>query len=266
MAWRCLQEKVRQESPGQKSSMKIYGIVGYPLGHSCSPSWFNERFREEGIDAEYLPFEIRDIGRIVDIIADYPDLRGFNVTIPHKQSVLPFLDEISDEARAVGAVNCVKVCRKEGRPCLTGYNTDVHGFRSALLRFIPACIKKALILGNGGAAKAVRYALQTLGIDSVTVSRTPKGRKEIGYPQVADYIGGFPLIVNATPLGTWPDTLSLPDIPYERLTPGHYLFDLVYNPATTAFMANGSVSGAHVCNGYGMWLGQAEENRRIWDI
>ena len=136
--------------------MKIYGIIGYPLGHSCSPSWFNKRFREEGIDAEYLPFEIEDIGRVRDLLVTYPDLQGFNVTIPHKQNILPFLDEISEEARAIGAVNCVKINRKEDRLYLTGYNTDMYGFRNALLHFIPDYIQKAWILGIGGAAKAVR--------------------------------------------------------------------------------------------------------------
>lgn len=248
------------------NSMKIYGIIGYPLGHSCSPSWFNKRFREEGIDAEYLPFEIEDIGRVRDLLVTYPDLQGFNVTIPHKQNILPFLDEISEEARAIGAVNCVKINRKEDRLYLTGYNTDMYGFRNALLHFIPDYIQKALILGNGGAAKAVRYALQTLNIASLTVSRTPKNRNETDYSQVANYLTDHLLIVNTTPLGTWPHTTGFPPIPYERLTPGHYLFDLVYNPATTTFMAKGSAVGAQVCNGYGMWLGQAEKNREIWGI
>ncbi len=254
-------------SPRQKmNNMKVYGIIGYPLGHSCSPSWFNERFREEGIDAEYLPFEIEDIGRINDILATNPDLQGFNVTIPHKQNILPFLDEISEEARAIGAVNCVKINWRKNKPYLTGYNTDMYGFRDALLHFIPGHIEKALILGNGGAAKAVRYALQTLNITSLTVSRTPKNENETAYSQLADYLSDHLLIINTTPLGTWPQTAGFPPIPYERLTPGHYLFDLVYNPATTTFMAKGSAFGAHVCNGYGMWLGQAEKNREIWGI
>lgn len=244
--------------------MKIYGIIGYPLGHSCSPRYFNEKFREEGIDAEYRSFEMEDIGELQKVLESCPELRGFNVTIPHKQQILPFLDEISEEARAIGAVNCVKVTTGPGRPWLAGYNTDMYGFRSALLRFIPGEIRRALVLGNGGAAKAVRYALLSLGMEVWTASRNPQNQEEISYAEAGKRIAGFSLIVNTTPLGTWPATKGYPDIPYSQLTPGHYLFDLVYNPETTEFMKRGAIAGAHVCNGYEMWLGQAEKSWSMW--
>lgn len=246
--------------------MQTYGIIGYPLAHSCSPEYFNEKFRAEGINAEYLRFEIKEIRELESILQHYPDLQGFNVTIPHKQNILPFLDEISEEAQKIGAVNCVKVTNRNNRPYLCGYNTDVSGFRTALLHFIPQnLIKKALILGNGGAAKAVRYALHTLNIATLTVSRTPQGKDETGYPEVEKYLADHLLIVNTTPLGTWPKTEGYPDLPYHLLTDRYYLFDLVYNPETTTFMKHGRENGAHVCNGYGMWLGQAEKNWEIWE-
>ena len=244
--------------------MQIYGIIGYPLGHSCSPRYFNEKFQKENIAAEYRSFEMPDIRQLSTLLQQTPDLCGFNVTIPHKQNILPFLDEISEEARVIGAVNCVKVSHPNGHPYLVGYNTDMYGFRKALLEFIPAAISKALILGNGGAAKAVRYALHSLNMEVSTVSRTPRQADEIGYAALPDLITGYPLIVNTTPLGTWPDTSEFPPLPYELLTAGHYLFDLVYNPETTTFMQKGKAAGAHACNGYAMWLGQAEKNWEIW--
>lgn len=246
--------------------MKTYGIIGYPLGHSRSPQYFNERFQAEHIEAIYRTFEIQEIRQLSDVLRECPDLAGFNVTIPHKRHILPYLDEISEEARTIGAVNCVKVEWRNGRQYLLGYNTDLAGFRSALLAFIPEGITRALILGNGGAAQAVRYALHALGMHIRTVSRTPRSRDEIGYPAVASCLAECRLIVNTTPLGTWPDTEACPDIPYRQLTPEHYLFDLVYNPAVTTFMQKGQENGAHVCNGYGMWIGQAEKNREIWGI
>ncbi len=239
----------------------LYGIIGYPLGHSRSPRYFNERFREAGIDAEYLAFELERIEALPALLEAHPELRGFNVTIPHKQNIIPYINSISEEARAVGAVNCVRVT---GRRELQGFNTDVAGFRKALLDFIPRPLPKALILGNGGAAKAVRYVLRSLQTEVLTVSRTPRTAEETGYDNLPSLIGEYPLIVNTTPLGTWPNTEECPDLPYHLLTPGHYLFDLIYNPETTLFMKRGAEAGAHVCNGYAMWLGQAEANWRIW--
>lgn len=246
--------------------MDTYGIIGYPLGHSCSPRYFNERFQNENIDAEYLRFEIKDIQNLEHILKNNPTLKGFNVTIPHKQTILPFLDEISDEAKAIGAVNCVKVSRVNNKTKLYGYNTDMFGFRNALQSFMPVNTQKALILGNGGAAKAVRYALHTSHMETLTVSRTPRQAEEISYDALPAHLPSCHLLVNTTPLGTWPNTEDFPDIPYQLLTSDHYLFDLVYNPSETAFMKKGNAAGAHTCNGYAMWLGQAQKNWEIWRI
>ena len=154
--------------------MKLYGILGYPLIHSYSPDYFNRMFLEQNIDAQYLKFETETVDDIVKIINEHPSLIGFNITIPHKQHIIPFLDNLSTEAKEISAVNCVKISYHTGKPYLTGYNTDALGFKRALCHFIPPTIKKALILGNGGAAKAVRYSLQQLGIESLTVSRNPE--------------------------------------------------------------------------------------------
>lgn len=242
-----------------------FGLIGFPLGHSCSPRYFMEKFKRENRNAEYLPFEIKEIGELTEIFIRYPDLKGFNITIPHKQNIIPLLDELSEEARQVGAVNCVKVEYSGGKTHLKGYNTDVYGFRNSLLQFIPGDLRHALVLGNGGAAKAVRYALRSLGMEVLTVSRTPGNESKISYTDVARYIGQFKLIVNTTPLGTWPNTKNCPDIPYNLLTPEHYLFDLVYNPETTEFMKRGTTAGAHTCNGFEMWKGQAEKSWEIWE-
>lgn len=242
-----------------------YGLIGFPLGHSCSPKYFTEKFQRENRNAEYLPFEIEDIHELENILSNYPDLKGFNITIPHKQNIIPFLNSLSEEAEQVGAVNCVKVEQINGKTYLTGYNTDVYGFKKSLLEFIPCDIQNALILGNGGAAKAVRYALHTIGIRTLTVSRTPKNKSEISYADVARYLADYNLIVNTSPLGTWPKIESCPDIPYEALTARHYLFDLVYNPETTEFMKRGSIAGAHTCNGFEMWKRQAEKSWAIWE-
>lgn len=246
--------------------MKTFGILGYPLTHTYSPAYYNGRFARESIEAEYRTFEIADITDLPHLLGQIPNLRGFNVTIPHKENILLYLDYISEEAQAIGAVNCVSVEYRNGRPYLTGYNTDMEGFRNALTAFIPIGIDQALVLGNGGAAKAIRYALQTLGITPLTVSRTPQKPGQIGYADIANHLSTHRLIVNTTPLGTYPDIQSCPPIPYELLTPEHYLFDLVYNPSITTFMQKGEKAGAHTCNGYAMLLGQAEKNWNIWEL
>ncbi len=246
--------------------MKTFGILGYPLAHTYSPDYYNGRFRHLSIEAEYLKFELENISDFPILLSGYPDLCGFNVTIPHKQHILPYLDAVSEEAQAIGAVNCVRIERRNGHPYLTGYNTDSDGFRNALLAFIPAGITHALILGNGGAAKAIRHVLHTLHIASSTVSRTPQESGQIGYSEVAAHLSTHYLIINTTPLGTYPNIQSCPPIPYQLLTTDHYLFDLVYNPSVTTFMQRGAKAGAHTCNGYAMLLGQAEKNWEIWGL
>ncbi len=244
--------------------MKTYGLIGFPLGHSFSARYFKEKFQREQIAAEYLNFEMESPEQLKGILQAYPQLAGFNVTIPHKQNIIPYLDSLSQEALRIGAVNCVKVETTANRKILTGYNTDAFGFQQSLLKFIPQDVRNALILGNGGAAKAIRYVLQALGMDVLTVSRTPRQPNEISYTEAEKYLPQYRLIVNATPLGTWPNIHTLPPLAYHLLSPRHYLFDLVYNPEVTAFMQQGLLQGAHVHNGYEMLIGQAEKAWEIW--
>lgn len=241
--------------------MKLLGIIGNPLGHSFSKQYFTEKFVREGIEGwTYEKFPLGNISELPGLIASHPDLCGLNVTIPYKQQVIPYLDALDDEARQIGAVNCISF--RNGR--LTGHNTDAHGFRSSLLELIGNDRPAALVLGTGGAAKAVHYVLKGLGIDFIPVSRT-KSEDVLNYDELDEsIIYRSKLIINTTLLGTHPEVDALPDIPYRYLTPGHYLFDLVYNPAETAFMKRGREHGASICNGYGMLVGQAEAAWEIW--
>lgn len=253
--------------------MPVYGLIGRPLGHSWSAAWFREKFiRERIADTVYRNFELETIDKLPVLLAAETDLRGFNVTIPYKEAILPYLHELSGEARAVGAVNCVRiehVTDREhpaGTVCrLIGYNTDYAGFLTSLTNWIGGWRSDALILGTGGASKAVGYALHTLGIKYRHVSRT--GRYgALTYRELdAGMLASCRLIVNATPLGTWPDTEAAPPLPYELLDAGHRLYDLVYNPAQTRFMQLGAAQGACTCNGMQMLELQAEASWRIWN-
>lgn len=240
---------------------RVYGLVGRRLGHSFSADWFAEMFRREGIsDTSYRNFPIENIGLLPGLLTQNPGLRGFNVTIPYKESIIPLLAGLAPEAQAVGAVNCVKV---EGDGRLIGYNTDIYGFAAALERLIGEATPPALILGTGGAAKAAAHVLRERGIDYRIVSRTPSG-DQAGYGDVTPAtLAERLLIVNATPLGTYPDTEDFPPIPYTALTPRHMLFDMVYNPPQTRFLALGAERRAQTMNGLLMLEAQAE---RSWDI
>lgn len=247
--------------------MDVYGLIGFPLIHSFSSQFFNNKFETENIEAEYLNFEIEDILDIRHVISFNQDLKGLNVTIPYKEKVIPFLDELSPEAEAIGAVNTVNVERKPGDMyfCkLTGYNTDYIGFRNSIVPLLNNSVThKALILGTGGASKAVAYVLNDLNIEWQYVSRS---RKEgcFAYDDLtADVMAKYNIIVNTTPLGTYPNVDSCPDIPYDKLTPKHILYDLVYNPETTLFMKRGVDYGATVKNGREMLELQA---LAAWDI
>lgn len=242
--------------------MNIYGIIGWPLGHSFSQRYFEEKFAAMGLDDhKYCNFPIENISKLPEILAGHPDLRGFNVTIPYKKEVMPLLDDISDEAKAIGAVNCVKITGGK----LKGYNTDAHGFRVGLTGLIGSQKPQALILGTGGASNAVRYVLTQAGIGYLMVSRT-KTPDTITYDELTpEIVASHKLIVNTTPLGTWPDAAARPDIPYEHIGPEHFLYDLVYNPAVTAFLTEGQKHGAATLNGETMLYGQAEMNWTIWN-
>lgn len=244
--------------------MNIYGLIGYPLGHSFSKKYFTEKFEQMGIadTHAYELFELADIQGFPQLIASQPDLRGLNVTIPHKQAVMPFLDGLDASATKVGAVNVIKIGEGGKR---IGYNSDYYGFKTSLEEFLPdGKSLKALVLGNGGAAKAVVAALNDLSIPYKIVSRS-KSADVLSYEDLATEIGNYQLIINSSPVGTYPKSDVCPDIPYEQLTPEHYLYDLVYNPVQTLFLQKGEEQGAQTHNGLKMLHLQAEKAWEIWN-
>lgn len=242
-----------------------YGLLGYPLRHSFSARYFADKFEREQLAAEYCNWEYADAAEALTRLRSLPMLRGFNVTIPHKQAVIPLLDSLSPEARAIGAVNVVKVIENDGHRLLLGYNTDIEGFSVSLKPlFAQGMYRQALVLGTGGASLAVCYALQCLGLQIHRVSRhTHSGR--ITYADLTpQLLAACTLIVNCTPLGMYPHTDQCPDLPYECLTSQHLLYDLVYNPLETLFMRRGAEHGAKVKNGLEMLHLQAEAAWKIW--
>ena len=243
--------------------MRRYGLIGYPLSHSFSQRYFTEKFEKEGIqDCSYSNFSSSSIGELPAVLAD-AELCGLNVTIPYKQAVMPFLQVLSPVVEAIGACNCIKI--ENG--VLTGYNTDVVGFERSLVGHLGDHHRSALVLGTGGAAKAVEWVLRKLGIEYRLVTRRPRpDTGDIGYADVdAALLKDYTLIVNTTPLGMHPKTEECPPLPYEALGPRHYLFDLIYNPARTLFLQKGEARGAVVENGHAMLVLQAEESWRIWN-
>ncbi len=246
--------------------MKKYGILGYPLAHSFSKRFFTEKFEREKVDAAYENFEIDNISKFPKIITENPNLIGLNVTIPYKEQVIPYLNELEDAAREVGAVNTIKISRTETEVYLKGFNTDTHGFENSLKPLLKPQHSKALILGTGGASKAVKYILSKLGIDFISASIEELKENEIRYEAIDSRIMTERLlIINATPLGTFPDVDTSPKIPYELITENHLLFDLVYNPETTKFMKMGLKKGATVKNGNEMLQLQALKSYKIWN-
>lgn len=244
----------------------IYGLIGRKLGHSFSQRFFTEKFAAEGVDAEYRNFEIDDIGRIKEIVACNPQLRGLNVTFPYKTDVMPLLDSIDDNARRVGAVNVITVSRNDdGTFALCGYNTDVIGFADMLEPLALPAGTKALVLGTGGASRAVIASLNARGVEVTRVSRH-EGPGVITYQQLTkQIIEAHTVVVNATPLGTYPDISGAPDIPYHLLDGRHICIDLVYNPAVTQFMSRSAERGALVRNGLHMLVSQAIVSYKIWN-
>ena len=242
--------------------MNTYGLIGYPLGHSFSRKFFTEKFEKEGIDAQYLNFEIPSIEEFPKTIKNNPTLRGLNVTIPYKQQVMQYLDDISEEAKAIGAVNVVKV----GKEGLTGYNSDVIGFVNSIKPLLKSHHKKALILGTGGASKAIRYGLEEkLGIETLFVSRKAH-EGIITYKDVtADMLQEYEVIVNCSPVGMFPHANECPSLPYEAMNAAHLLYDLVYNPEETLFMKEGAARGATVKNGLEMLHLQALASWDFWN-
>ncbi len=248
--------------------MNTYGLIGYPLGHSFSRKFFTEKFATEGIDAQYLNFEIPSIEEFPEIIKNNPTLRGLNVTIPYKQQVMQYLDDISEEAKAIGAVNVVK-CQLSTVNCqlhLTGYNSDVIGFVESIKPLLKPHHKKALILGTGGASKAIHYGLtKKLSMETLFVSRTAR-EGMITYEEVtAEVLKEYEVIVNCSPVGMYPHVDECPALPYEALNENNLLYDLVYNPLETLFMKKGAAQGATVKNGLEMLHLQAIASWEFWE-
>lgn len=245
--------------------MDKYGLIGYPLGHSFSISYFNQKFEDEGIDAVYENFEIPTIDNFPEVIESNPTLKGLNVTRPYKEKVMPYLDVISPEARAIGAVNVIKVAREGGKVTLKGYNSDVIGFTQNIEPLIERYHKKALILGTGGASKAIDYGLRSLGLETVFVSRYERPHT-IQYEQITpEVIKEYNVIVNCTPCGMYPHTEECPMLPYEAMDSRTILYDLIYNPDETLFMKRGAEYGATVKNGLEMLLLQAFASWEFWN-
>lgn len=245
--------------------MDKYGLIGYPLGHSFSISYFNQKFQDENIDAVYENYEIPSIDELPEVLSSNPELKGINVTIPYKEKVLPFLDSISPEARAIGAVNVIRVSHKGNKTILKGYNSDVIGFTKSIEPMLDKKLhQKALILGTGGASKAIDYGLRNLGLETVFVSRYERPGT-IQYKNITpEIVKEYNVIINCTPLGMYPKTEVCPELPYEAMDSHTILYDLIYNPDETLFMKRGAEYGANVKNGLEMLLLQAFSSWEFW--
>lgn len=246
--------------------MDKYGLIGYPLGHSFSKNFFNQKFAEEKIDAQYLNFEIPNIKDLKDVLSRNPELKGLNVTLPYKEQVIPYLDNLDETAKMISAVNVIKFSKGLfGKTKLIGFNSDIIGFQQSIQPMLDDSHRKALVLGTGGASKAVYFGLKQLGVEPMFVSRHPKTDNCIAYGDItSSLMEEYTVIVNATPLGMYPNIDTCPDIPYSQVTDKHVLYDLIYNPDETLFMRKGKEKGAAVKNGLEMLLLQAFASWNIW--
>lgn len=244
---------------------KLYGLLGYPLVHSFSQNYFNQKFESENIDAEYINFEIPDVGMLMEVVAENENLNGLNVTIPYKEQVIPFLDEIDPAAKEVGAVNVIKFIRDKDGLRLKGYNSDIIGFTDSIKSLLKPHHQSALVLGTGGAAKAVSYSLRKLGLEVQLVSRRKSANTLVYEELTKNDLKTHKVIVNTTPLGMYPNVDTCPDIPYRYLTSQHLCYDLIYNPDETLFLKNSRQAGAQVKNGLEMLLLQAFASYSIWN-
>lgn len=243
-----------------------FGLIGFPLSHSFSRRFFTEKFSKERIDAEYLNFEIGSITDLPQLIHNHPKLEGFNITIPYKELVISYLDKIDESASRIKAVNTVKIDRSANHISLHGFNTDIHGFQESIKPLLQKFHHKALVLGTGGASKAVVHALENLNIEVILVSRNPEEKGEISYSDLdQDVMESYKIIVNTTPIGTYPNIEGCPALPFEWITPRHLLFDLVYNPEVTEFLKQGKLQGATIKNGMEMLELQALAAWEIWN-
>jgi len=248
--------------------MKTFGLIGYRLGHSFSRNFFTEKFSNEKLsDHEYVNFELDTIDEFPAIFDRGITISGLNCTIPYKQQIMRFLDEIDPEAAQIGAVNTVKIIDQNGKRILKGFNTDLYGFEHSLRPMLEEKHQKALILGTGGASKAIRFLFDRMGIDYLSATTKEElQEKEISYNQLTqDLMNEYLIVINATPLGTFPKIDACPDIPYQYVSPNHVLYDLVYNPAETLFLKKGKEKGAQIKNGLEMLHLQALKSWEIWN-
>jgi shikimate dehydrogenase len=248
----------------EEGKNKLFGLLGKNISYSFSRGYFTKKFDKLNFkNHRYVNFDLQKIEDFPSIIQEYGDLKGINVTIPYKQEVIPFLDKLDKTAEEIGAVNTIKITKRGN---LKGYNSDVVGFENSILPLLKKHHKKALILGTGGASKAIAYAFKKNNIDYKFVSRNPEGKKQISYHSLTQkIIEKYTIIVNATPLGTSPDIEKYPNIPYQFITKNHILYDLIYNPEVTVFLSKGKENGALIKNGLEMLELQAEESWRIWN-
>lgn len=246
---------------------KIYGLIGYPLSHSFSAAYFTKKFATENIDSSrYLNFPLENISEVVGLINTQPYLKGLNVTIPHKESVIPFLDEMSDSALETGAVNTIKINHRDGQIATKGYNTDVYGFEKSLETFKVDIPNRTLILGTGGASKAVEWVMNRHESELIFATRNPIAENHISYEDIdGEMLRTFQLVVNTTPLGMHPNQEGFPPLPYEAALNSCTFFDLIYNPAETLFLRKAKIQGCKTINGLYMLEQQAEKSWEIWN-
>ncbi len=244
--------------------MAEYGLIGKNLSHSFSKAYFEKKFKELGLDyLEYANFELENIEDIKQVLARNPELRGFNVTIPYKESIIPFLDELSPEARGIAAVNCVKITNGK----LIGHNTDAYGFASSIKPFLEPQHSRALILGTGGASKAVVFVLRRLNVEVFFASTSKKRQGTFPYEALNERLFvACKFIINTTPVGTFPNVMECPKIPYDCITSQHMVYDLIYNPEETLFLKKAKERGATTINGLSMLQLQAEKSWEIWNF
>ncbi|MDP2088908.1 MAG: shikimate dehydrogenase [Flavobacteriaceae bacterium] len=247
---------------GQEKQNVSFGLIGKNIPYSFSKKYFTEKFHQLNLtNHEFHNFDIDDLDKLPVVLKNYPNLKGLSVTIPYKEQIINLLDEISPEAEEIRAVNCVKIINQTR----IGYNTDIFGFENSFKSLLKPTHQKAMVLGTGGASKAIKFVLKKLDIPFISVSRNPKKTHEISYNSLTDKVmKDYQIIINCTPVGTFPSVNEFPQIPYESLTSNHFLFDLIYNPSETMFLAKGKERGALIKNGLEMLELQAEKSWEIW--
>ena len=247
--------------------MRTFGLIGFPLKQSFSPKYFSDKFKQENIRAEYELFPIKHISELPSLIKTYPNLEGLNVTIPYKEEIIEYLDDIKGDAKYIKAVNTIVIKRKKGIVTLIGYNTDIEGFKASIEKRLNSSMKRALILGTGATSKTVSWVLEKYNIETTFATRHRSNKKSyITYNELTEeIIRNNQIIINTTPQGMYPEIENYPSIPYSEITREHLLFDVIYNPSLTKFLEFGKKAGAEIVNGYEMFKYQAEASWQLWN-